>query len=157
MSSKTTFVRASCDHLAMINSLIRAAKSHWNYPKGYLSLALKLLEIDETYLSENLCFEIHDRGKIVGFSAVMEKNREMYLDHLWIHPESHKSGFGRLACERIFEIGKKQGWHQLFVLPDPLADGFYKRLGFLGTGIQVPSRIEGGPTFNLLKIHLRDN
>ena len=157
MSSKTIFVKASCDHLPMINSLIRAAKLHWNYPIVYLSQALKIMQIDETYLSENLCFEIHDSGKVVGFSSVMEKKGDMYLDHLWIHPESHKSGFGRMACERIFEIGKNQGWRQLFVLPDPPAVGFYKRLGFLETNIEVPSRIEGGPTFNLLKIQLPKN
>ncbi len=95
--------------------------------------------------------------KVVGFSSVTEKNGDMYLDHLWIHPACHKSGFGRMACEWIFEIGKNQGWRQLFVLPDPPAVGFYMRLGFLETGIQVPSRIDGGPTFRLFKIHLAEN
>ena len=39
-------------------------------------------------------------------------------------------------------------------LPDPPAEGFYLRLGFVGTGERVPSRVPGGPLFSVYRLRL---
>ena len=148
-----SIVKASKEHLQIVNDIIVAAKSHWEYPASYLKAALELLKIDENYILENPSFEILLDNRIVGFISVTEKDGDKYLDNLWIHPKVHGTGLGRLACETIFKVANHQKWPKLLVLPDPQAIGFYKKLGFKETGVEIPSRVKDGPIFLLMGIH----
>lgn len=144
-------LRTREDSLTTINQVISASKSHWRYSKPYLDDALPLLNIDSHYLAENLCFEIVDDQRIVGFVAVAEKDGEKYLDHLWVTPERIGHGIGRGACQYIFALAEKQGWRELLVLPEPSSESFYNKQGFRDTGMRIASRSFHGPTFSLFK------
>jgi N-acetylglutamate synthase-like GNAT family acetyltransferase len=145
--------KARVQLLSEINALIAASKSHWDYPLEYLQQALPLLAINADYLEKNLAFEIlNSSGNIEGFFAVSNTKGEWHLDHLWISPACFGQGYGRTACEYLFKLGEEQSWQELFVLPDPFAEGFYKKVGFMNTGIRVPSRVPMGPTFSIFKI-----
>jgi GNAT superfamily N-acetyltransferase len=147
--------RAREQNLAGINRVIAASKSHWDYPAAYLEAALPLLMIDEAYLAEHLCFEVVDESStVVGFFAVAEKGGEPLLDHLWVRPDRLGQGIGRLACEHVFSLARRRGWAALLVLPDPPAEGFYRKVGFEDTGLRVKSRVPDGPSFSVLKKHL---
>jgi len=144
--------RAREANLAEINRVIAASKAHWDYPAAYLEAALPLLMIDGSYLAEHLCCEIVDESKtVVCFFAVTAEGGEHLLDHLWVRPDRLGQGIGRLACEHVFWLARRDGWAALRVLPDPPARGFYRKAGFTDTGIRVPSRVPGGPSFSVLE------
>jgi GNAT superfamily N-acetyltransferase len=146
--------RAREENLGEINRVIAASKSHWDYPAAYLEAALPLLTIDAPYLAQRLCFEVVDEhATVVCFFAVAEDGGEHLLDHLWVRPDRLGQGIGRLACEHVFSLARRHGWPALLVLPDPPAQGFYRKMGFQDTGRRVNSRVQDGPSFSVLEKH----
>jgi GNAT superfamily N-acetyltransferase len=86
----------------------------------------------------------------------MVSDARVVLDNLWVTPEQIGKGIGRRACERVFQLAREQGRPELWVLPDPPAEGFYVKMGFSDTGERVPSRVPGGPIFSTYRIQLSD-
>src|SRR5262249_52163914 len=121
--------RAREENLAEINRVIVASESRWDYPAAYLEAALPLLTIEGPYLTEHLCLEIVDeQAPVVCFFAVAEDGGEHLLDHLWVRPDRLGQGIGRAACEHVFALARRHGWAALPVLPDPPAQGFYRKV-----------------------------
>ncbi|MGH7024616.1 MAG: GNAT family N-acetyltransferase [Caulobacteraceae bacterium] len=148
-------VRATARRLARINALIARSKSHWTWPEGYLEKALPLQLISRAYLHDNRCFEMLDGGGApVAFFSLQESHGRLVLDNLWVNPEMIGKGVGRTACEYVFELAKRRGWVELWVIPDPPAEGFYLRIGFADSGERIASRVPGGPIFSVFHIKL---
>ena len=148
-------VRAKEESLTDINALIARSKAYWNWPAGYLERALVLQRIDVDYLRAHLNFEVRDRqNELIGFFAVVASDGRVVLDHLWVTPERIGQGIGRWACEYVFQLARDHSWSELWVVPDPPAEGFYQRIGFVDTGERVPSRVSGGPLFSVFRVRL---
>jgi len=153
-----SFVRIVCArerNLAQINALIAASKTLWAWPEGYLESALPLHRLGQAYLQTNPCYEVLDaQGNLVAFFAIEAGDARVVLDNLWISPQMIGRGIGRQACHYSFDLVTRLGWTQLWVLPDPPAEGFYLKLGFANTGERVSSRVTGGPVYSVLRINL---
>jgi GNAT superfamily N-acetyltransferase len=138
-----------------INALIGRSKAYWDWPAGYLEQALVLQRIDAEYLRGSHSFQILDgQNELVGFFAVAAGNNRIVLDNLWVTPERIGQGIGRKACEHVFQLARDHKWTALWVVPDPPAEGFYQRLGFVDTGERRPSRVPGGPLFSVYLLRL---
>lgn len=148
-------MRAKEEALTEINELISASKKYWNDSAEYLSQAIPLLMRSAEYLQENLCFQIMtDDEEICGFFSFNEDGAKHTLDHLWIKPNFIGKGLGRLAINFARELGTKKHWDSILVLPEPGSLEFYKKMGFVETGIQRESRVVGGPTFKVLRMDI---
>ena len=143
--------KARQESIEAINSVIQDSKSFWHYPKSYLEKALPLLMVDADYLNANISFEIRIKKELVGFFAFSLKGTERHLDHLWIQPSHIKMGIGREVMLFSDVLAKKFNWPEVFTYPDPPAETFYLKSGFVDTGSRIPSRIEGGPQFSIFK------
>jgi GNAT superfamily N-acetyltransferase len=150
-------VDAGEQSLAEINELIARSKAHWSWPQGYLEMALPLHTITPEYLRSNHCFEVLDaHNKLIAFVSIVVGSARVVLDNLWVTPELIGNGIGRRTCGRVFQLAREQGWTELWVLPDPQAEGFYVKMGFSDIGEQVPSRVSGGPIFSVYRIQLSE-
>jgi GNAT superfamily N-acetyltransferase len=150
-------VDAKEQSLADINGLIARSKAHWSWPREYLKEALPLHRISLAYVRGNHCFEVLDaHDRLIAFFSVVVNDTRVVLDNLWVTPELIGKGIGRRACEHVFRLARERGWTELWVLPDPPAEGFYVKAGFLDTGERVPSRVPGGPVFSTYRIQLSD-
>jgi GNAT superfamily N-acetyltransferase len=148
-------IRAREESLDDINGLIARSKAYWNWPEGYLDQALPLHRVSPAYVRSNQCFEVLDvHDRLVAFISVVVSDARVVLDNLWVMPELIGNGIGRQACEHVFRLARKRGWTELWVLPDPPAEGFYVKAGFSDTGERVPSRVPGGPVFSTYRIQL---
>jgi GNAT superfamily N-acetyltransferase len=110
-----------------------------------------LLMIGSSYLADNTAFEIRMNEELVGFFAFAMKGSERHLDHLWIAPKHIKTGIGRQALQYTDKLAQEQGWTELLTYPDPPAEAFYLKNGYIDTGLRMPSRIEGGPQFSVFR------
>jgi len=144
-------LRARSESVEDINILIRNSKSFWEYPQSYLNKAIPLLMVNESYLNENTAFEIRLNKDLVGFFAFVFKGHEVHLDHLWIAPSKMNKGFGQQTLLFAEKFARANGWSEIITYPDPPAEGFYLKSGFVDTGGRIPSRIEGGPQFSIFK------
>lgn len=140
-------VAASTARLERYNALIARSKAHWTWPSGYLEPALERLRVTPDYLAHATGLEILLNGALVGFCAVKLTDDGILLDHLWMEPDHIGRGVGAFAVDRVVAMAKGAGLTQIEVWPDPAAEGFYLRQGFLTTGERLPSRIIGGPDF----------
>jgi len=148
-------VPAKGESLGSINALIARSKAYWTWPAGYLEQALVLHRVDAGYLRGHHSFEVLDRqNELVGFFAVAPSDNRVVLDNLWVAPERIGRGIGRRACEYVFQLARDHSWTELWVVPDPPAEGFYQRMGFVDTGERIPSRVPGGPLFCAYLIRL---
>jgi GNAT superfamily N-acetyltransferase len=148
-------IHATEQSLAEINELIARSKAHWSWPQGYLEKALPLHTIIPEYLRSNHCFEVFDtHDKLIAFVSIVVGSARVVLDNLWVTPELTGKGIDRRACEHVFRFAHEHGWTELWVLPDPPAEGFYVKAGFSDTGERVPSRGPGGPIFPVYRFRL---
>jgi GNAT superfamily N-acetyltransferase len=142
--------------LAEINRLIVSSKSYWNWPAGYLEAALPLHVLTTDDLRSNHCFEVlAPHGRLIAFSSAVANTPRVVLDNLWVTPDLIGRGVGRQMCEHLFRFSRRQGWTDLWVLPDPPAESFYRRVGFTDTGERTPSRVPGGPVFSVHRLQLQ--
>jgi GNAT superfamily N-acetyltransferase len=153
--TRSRIIHAREESLADINGLSKRSKAHWSWPEGYLDKALPLQKISPAYVRSNHCFEVLDaRDRLIAFFAVAVSDARVLLDNLWVTPNLIGNGIGRRACEHVFRLAREQGCTQLWVLPDPPAEGFYLKMGFIDTGERVSSRVPGGPLFCVYRIQL---
>ena len=145
---------ATANYLDRYNALIARSKAHWTWPSGYLVPALERLRITPDYFADNIGLEMLLNGELAGFCAVKRGDDCVLLDHLWIEPDHMGRGVGAFAVARVVAIAKGAGLTQIDVWPDPPAEGFYLRQGFLTTGERLPSRIVGGPDFHRFVLHV---
>ena len=118
-----------------------AAKSHWKYPTEYMDIWKNELTITKEYIDQHIVRCLSIDGKIVGFYSIVFLEKEMefgkikmergfWLDHMFILPEYHKRGIGRLFFEDINSIVVKLGIEdQILAFVDPNAAGFYEKMG----------------------------
>lgn len=143
------------DNISAINDLIRASKSYWDHDKDYLEEAMKLVAIDEDWVDEKQGYAlIENKEELVGFLGYECHDDFWYLEHLWIKPEEIGSSFGKQAVEFLKHKAKDAGIREISLLPEPAAEGFYEKMGATYTGLEVPSRVKGGPVFKEMKFYV---
>jgi GNAT superfamily N-acetyltransferase len=148
-------VAAREESLARINVLIAQSKSYWDWSTEYLEKALPMHRLESAYLRSNYCFEILNvAGELAAFASIAVASVRITLDNLWVRPDLIGQGIGRQSCEHIFAFARTRGWTELWVLPDPPSEQFYKRMGFSDTGERVKSRVVSGPLFSVYRIQL---
>jgi GNAT superfamily N-acetyltransferase len=64
-----------------------------------------------------------------GFYALVERGREVELEHLWVSPEHIGAGIGRALFDHAVCRAAALGPTTLSIEADPNAEGFYRRMG----------------------------
>jgi len=126
-----------CDILTEISF---AAKRHWNYPDRYYDIWKDELTISKDYIKHNIVYKAQFGELILGFYSIVENNSDFYagetfvkkgfwLEHIFIKPDYHKVGIGRLMIAHVKLISKNIGINDLLIFVDPYAKGFYDKIG----------------------------
>lgn len=117
-----------------------SAKRHWNYPENYFDIWKDELTITEEYINKNIVYKALFLDTILGFYSIVENENDFlandifvkkgfWLEHIFIRPEFHKIGIGRLLIDHAKMISKSKGISNLLIFVDPFAKGFYNKIG----------------------------
>jgi len=153
-NQKNIFNAVPMDSL-YLTEIAFAAKKFWKYPNEYIEKWKDELTITENYISNNIVRCIKINNKIIGFysiinladdfkfsSGFMEKG--FWLDHMFIFPEFHKNGIGKIFFKDINNlIQNKKIVLPLRIFVDPNATGFYDKIGakeYRVSGSSIPGR-----------------
>ena len=120
-------VKADHTHYASIIEVweLSVRATHHFLPEDYLQAIKKMLP---DILPQVDIFVFLDRNKVKGFLGVAQQKIEM----LFIHPDSRGKGIGKVLAQ--FAIRELEA-HEVDVNEqNQQATGFYKHLGFVGTG-----------------------
>jgi len=150
-----TIAPASPARLVEINDVIARSKAYWPWPEEYLSAALPLLQISAEYLNEHPSVVATDADDaILAFGSLASADGRTYVDNLWVRPDRVGQGVGRRLCDWLINCARERDLDELWVLPDPPAEGFYWKRGFVDTGERVQSRVPCGPVFSVWRLSL---
>jgi GNAT superfamily N-acetyltransferase len=118
---------ADCDELREVTV---ASKASWGYPGGLihdwaddLHISPELIEATETVVAEAA-------GRTVGWAQLVPPVQSVaVLDHLWVVPESMRTGIGTRLFRWAETRAREQGAAAMEWESDPNAVGFYRRMG----------------------------
>ncbi len=128
------------DDSYVLSEIAFNAKRHWNYPEDYFRIWKDELTVTPGYLSKNRVYKAQFQDEILGFCSIYENESDFYsgeilvqqgfwLEHVFIKPDFHGRGIGRLLVNHAKEFCRQQGISSLLIFVDPFATGFYKKLG----------------------------
>jgi ribosomal protein S18 acetylase RimI-like enzyme len=82
-------------------------------------------------------------GTLVGLgNAISDGHLVVYFPHLLVHPDFQRQGIGRRMMAALLD--RYRGFHQLMLVADGGAIGFYRALGFQRAGKTEPMWIYAG-------------
>ena len=139
--SKIVINKAIVNDSRILTEISFAAKRHWKYPDSYYDLWKDELTITKDYIKHNIVYKAQiEKDLTLGFYSIVENKSDLYsgetfvkkgfyLEHLFIRPEYHKFGIGRLMIDHAKKISRNKGIGSLLIFVDPYAKGFYDKIG----------------------------
>jgi GNAT superfamily N-acetyltransferase len=124
-----TIRRAVPSETAQLREIAIASKRYWGYPDDWMARWAELIAIPPAYLERNEVYVAELQGQTIGFLALVLRDRECELDHLWLLPEHIGKGLGRRLFEHARDRAKELGAVRLVLEAEPPAAGFYERMG----------------------------
>ena len=142
MSGEVEIVRASPGDAGVLTRIAFAAKSYWGYPERWIELWQEALTITPEFISDNEVYGAVFEEELGGFYALVERGREVELEHLWVLPEHIGAGIGRALFDHAVRRAAALDVTTLSIEADPNAEGFYLQMGARRVGENV-YEIEG--------------
>jgi len=138
--NKIQISKAQNSDAEVLTDISFAAKKHWNYTDHYYDLWRDELTITKEYILQNFVFKALYMDVVIGFYSITENEDDFYsgdtfvkkgfwLEHLFVKPEYHKQGIGRLMINHATQVSSDLGITDLLIFVDPYAKGFYDKVG----------------------------
>jgi GNAT superfamily N-acetyltransferase len=121
--------RACAQDAPRLTAIAHAAKRHWGYPDSLLALWARDLNVSPNAIEDDLIFCAALASDIVGFYAVSQEGNWFELEHMWVHPDYMKRGYGARLFAHALATVRAHGGQALRIASDPNAEGFYLRMG----------------------------
>jgi GNAT superfamily N-acetyltransferase len=129
MKRELTLQRARPEHAETLTRIAIAAKRHWGYPERWIQLWIPQLTITSDYLSRNETWIAMINGQAVAFYSLKQENGSLWLDNLWVLPDTMGQGLGALLFRHARTRCRRAGAVVLKIESDPNAVGFYEKMG----------------------------
>jgi ribosomal protein S18 acetylase RimI-like enzyme len=136
--------RARPEQAETLTQIALAAKAYWGYPERWMELWKPQLTFSSDYFEENESWVAEMDQAPVGFCTLLEKDRNVWIENLWVTPEVIGKGVGKRLFLHALELSRQRGFGYLRLEADPNAAGFYEKMGMRKIG-ERKSEIEGEP------------
>jgi predicted N-acetyltransferase YhbS len=137
-------IRPALPHEAdILTELVLHSKAYWGYDEKFLQAAVKELTISRDFLQEHQSFVLERDGEIVGLSSLVQQEKGLILENLFISPQAIRQGNGQMLWDHAVEFARDHGYTTISLVSDPFAVDFYKKQGARITG-RVESNIKPG-------------
>jgi len=136
--------RAKLEEAAILTEIAHAAKRHWGYPENWIEHWRDDLTITPEFISSNEVYVAILDAEIAGCCALVVKDSQAELEHMWIRPHYLGAGYGKALFVHVMQRAVSLKAKGVEISADPNAEGFYKRMGATRIG-EVRSEIEGQP------------
>ncbi len=136
----------------VLTNISFASKGYWDYPAEYFTVWTKELTITPEYIERNEVYVYEEHSLIAGYYSLVELPDDIivagvrlekgsWLEHMFISPQRIGKGFGSKLFTHLHQLCKDKNLHELKILADPHAKGFYEKMGCQYVG-EYPSTIE---------------
>lgn len=122
--------RARPDEAARLTETAFAAKRHWGYPEAWIEAWQGQLTFTPEFVTDHGVYAAADaEGGIVACYALVQDERGLQLEHVWVSPAFIRRGIGRVLFAHAADRGRALGATALLIDSDPNAEAFYLRMG----------------------------
>jgi GNAT superfamily N-acetyltransferase len=118
------------------------AKRYWGYPEDWIQHWQDDLTISPDFISNNEVYVAEREGEIIGFYALVLRDRLAELEHMWVAPGQIGTGVGKELFVHAMQKAAGENVSEVEISSDPNAEGFYKRMGAKRIG-EDSSEIDG--------------
>jgi GNAT superfamily N-acetyltransferase len=125
-----------------LTEIAHNAKRHWGYPEHWIQHWQADLTVPPDFISNNQVYLADRDGEIIGFYALVVRDQQAELEHLWVAPEHIGTGVGKELFIHAMHIAAGENVSEVEISADPNAAGFYQRMGARRIG-EVSSDIDG--------------
>jgi GNAT superfamily N-acetyltransferase len=136
--------QARVEHANLLTEIAISAKRHWNYPERWIELWTPSLTISPSYILQNETWIAIVDTKPVGFYSLHKNSESLWLDNLWVLPDSMGQGIGKKLFKHALERSRVLGVSNLKIEADPNAQSFYEKMGARKVG-ESHSQVDGQP------------
>jgi len=136
--------RAMPEEAAVLTEIAHAAKRHWGYPENWIEHWKGDLTITRDFISNHEVYVAVTDKEIAGCCALVVKDSQAELEHMWIRPQYMGAGYGKALFVHVMQRATTLSAPAVELSADPNAEGFYKHMGATRIG-EVRSEIEGQP------------
>ena len=144
---------ASPEDATTLTRIAHEAKRHWGYPEHWIAHWQDDLTISPEFIAANPVFVAEDEGGLIGFYALVIRDRRAELDHLWVTPKHIGGGVGKELFFHAMQAAAGRNISEVQISSDPNAEGFYRKMGAYRIG-ETTSEIEGqSRSLPLMKIN----
>ncbi len=106
-----------------------AAKSHWGYDIDRVRAWAAMGDFSSHGLRSKDVHVAETGGRVVGWTALIQRDDVCWLDDLWIDPEWIGKGIGSRLFRHALERGRELGARRIELEAEPNALGFYEKMG----------------------------
>ena len=129
--------KATEEDLETLNKILTSAKAHWDYDPEFVKKFVDFAKLTPKYISENETFIVSIEEQDIGFySFIMDKQNQLELDKLFLHPDFIGKGIGKKIWGICVEAAKKYGVSSFILWSEPYAEGFYEKMGCKKIGVR---------------------
>jgi N-acetylglutamate synthase-like GNAT family acetyltransferase len=136
--------KALTEEAATLTTIAHDAKRHWGYPEHWIKHWQEDLSISPDFVAANQVYVAERDNELLGFYALVIRQDKAELDHLWVAPAYIGTGVGKELFLHAMESAARRNIHEVEILSDPNAEGFYRKMGAHRIGETV-SEIDGQP------------
>lgn len=156
MTATTIIRKAQLHEKTVLTDLCLRSKQSNGYDDAFMSACVEELSVQDSWFQEDDFWvaETVD-GKLAGCIRLVmgSSNDEGELATLFVDPDAHGKGIGRLLYETLLATARELSLDRIGLDADPEAEPFYERMGFRTIG-RSPSGSIPGRTLPRMEISL---
>ena len=119
----------------ILTEITKKSKAYWGYSEEQILKWNDTLTISKEYVETNSVFKLMDNDKTIGYySYLIEKERNVMLNNLFILPEYIGKGFGEYLMSDFLNRMKIEKFEKITLNSEPNAENFYLKFGFKKIG-----------------------
>jgi len=127
--------KASTKDHEILTEITKKSKAYWGYSEEQILKWSNNLTITQDYLKDNDVFKLINDNKIVGYySYMIEKEKNVILDNLFVLPEYIGNGLGKYLMTDFLNRMKENQIRKITLDSEPNAELFYSKMGFVKIG-----------------------
>ncbi|MDM1046074.1 GNAT family N-acetyltransferase [Myroides sp. 1354] len=134
-------IPASVGDCAILTQIAKKAKQHWGYSDAWMQLWENDLSVTPDCFVEGKIVKGEIGEVLIGFYALKNEGDFALLDGLWVLPEYHGNGYGKLLFHHAINQATSMGYHYVQLYADPHVDAFYQKLNGQMVG-QIETQIK---------------
>jgi GNAT superfamily N-acetyltransferase len=130
----------------MLTALCMRSKAHWGYDADFMRQAEAALTISPSRIATG-GFLVAETiaGTVLGVAAIehLDSPGRFELAFLFVEPIAIRTGIGRALFTKAARLAARRGGEVMWIVADPFAEPFYRRLGALRVGDAASDSIPG--------------